>query len=398
LKKSPLVLALLASASLAYGQATDTPGSLPTTNTIPLADLSYIGAQTFPCNSTLALGPILACPLSLVQPPFQAPSMFGATNGVPSTPGQVQASVAIPTIISGLTGVTTPGDSNELPTAAGGGFQAVCNLTANYSTLYPFSGDAINSGGSNVPINLDGHSCGILFGITLNKWGMLALPYGANGDVTYFGSDGRPIDSGVLLSSLTTASNTQTLTNKSIAGSEVNSGTIPAAQLPAATASAAGAITAPTSGPASVTIGQSGVAQTVPSDTTEDVLATVTVPAGSLGATGCLTIWTAWEFTGSTNSKTFRVRFNGSGGASGSAFLSQNTAVAGNTSAFYWTVMCNRTSSSQIGGPAGGALGAGNSTPQTAAVNTSNATFLVITGQKALNTETLILDDYRITE
>lgn len=63
-----------------------------------------------------------------------------------------------------------------------------------------------------------------------------------SGDVITGAGTTIPQDSGTLLSSLATLSGTQTLTNKSISGSQINSGTIPAAQIPVATTGAVGGV------------------------------------------------------------------------------------------------------------------------------------------------------------
>jgi hypothetical protein len=138
-----------------------------------------------------------------------------------------------------------------------------------------------------------------------------------------------------------------------------------------------------------------GSAHATGNDTTEDTLATIPVPANSMGANSCLQINTLWDYTGSTNSKSLRVRFSG---ASGTAYLSVATSTASNVSANYITRICNRNATnSQIGGAAGGAIGVATAGLTTSSVDTSAPTTIVITGQKGSAGETLQLDAYEVS-
>jgi hypothetical protein len=200
---SALALALSSAASVAFAQSLSSPqGWTPAPNKLPPADISWQGAYTFLCNPTSILGVIQACPLSLVQPPFAQVPMFQSQNALTATPGVTQSGTQVTVPVSGVTTVASPGDSMVLPTSASALFDVLCDFTGNYMSVFPFSGDAINSGGTNNPVNVPGHSCAIAFGITGNKIAMLSIPYGVAGDIFIGGSDGRPTDSGILLSSL----------------------------------------------------------------------------------------------------------------------------------------------------------------------------------------------------
>src|SRR4051812_45306280 len=48
-------------------------------------------------------------------------------------------------------------------------------------------------------------------------------------------------------------------------------------------------------------LGRSAAAVSCPADTSEDTLATVTVPANLMGVDGSLRVWTLWTVTSSTN-------------------------------------------------------------------------------------------------
>lgn len=145
-------------------------------------------------------------------------------------------------------------------------------------------------------------------------------------------------------------------------------------------------------------LAQSAVAVSGAADTNENTLATIPVPANAMGPNGTLRIWTSWTYTNSANVKTIRVRFSG---AAGTQFFSRGettTAIANNV-----TTISNRnaTNSQVSGGTANGTLtvtGLGTSTGAivTGAVDTTVATTLVITGQKALDSETLTLERYLV--
>lgn len=141
-------------------------------------------------------------------------------------------------------------------------------------------------------------------------------------------------------------------------------------------------------------LAQSSVGVSCGADTSEDTLATVTVPAGAMGANGRLRITTIWTITNSGNNKTFRIRF---GGTSGTIFGTGTlTTIA---SIHDQREVCNRNSaSSQIGGVNGGTGGWGTSSGAnvTSAVDTSSETTVVITGQKASSGETITLESYLV--
>lgn len=142
-------------------------------------------------------------------------------------------------------------------------------------------------------------------------------------------------------------------------------------------------------------IAQSGVAIATPADTTEDTLATVTIPANTMGATGCIRIFTLWDFTGSVNSKTMKVRFGATAGT-GNGYLSISDTTATHTAATFLTTICNRTTGTQVGTPPTGSPGTGASALQTASLDTTAQTVISFTGTKASAGETLNLDAYRV--
>jgi len=138
----------------------------------------------------------------------------------------------------------------------------------------------------------------------------------------------------------------------------------------------------------------SAVAVSAAADTTENVLATCTVPANALGLSGTLRITTTWAYTNSANTKTLRVRYSG---AAGTAFTS--LAPTTTASAYLLTLITNRNATNaQIGGALSTGLGfsASSGVAVTASVVTTADTTVVITGQKTVSGETLTLDRYLV--
>lgn len=129
-------------------------------------------------------------------------------------------------------------------------------------------------------------------------------------------------------------------------------------------------------------------------DTNENALATVTIPANSLGTDGALEITTVWSCTNSSNNKTVRVRFSG---VSGTQFLAGvQTTITG---VQYFTLIQNRGAANSQMGMQNTALGFASTSgtvPTTASVDTTSATTLVFTGQKATGSEVLALERYMV--
>jgi hypothetical protein len=139
--------------------------------------------------------------------------------------------------------------------------------------------------------------------------------------------------------------------------------------------------------------GSSGAAISVPADTTEDILVTVTLPP--LSSTSQIRVQSQVSCTNNANVKTIRVRL---GGIGGTIFLSPPFANQGGGG--LWGIISNRgATNSQVCNVPGNAfhpLGAGVVANVTGAIDTSVSTTLVITGQKASGGDTLTLDHYLI--
>lgn len=142
-----------------------------------------------------------------------------------------------------------------------------------------------------------------------------------------------------------------------------------------------------------IILAQSGAGFVTPADTTEDVLATVTVPANTLGANGRLRIRTWWTMTSSANTKTIRIRWNGAAG-------SQVVAGAYTTVASAWAdaEITNRaaTNSQTYMGLFAASAASPTVNISTASIDTTAAVDIVFTGQKASSGETLRLESYTV--
>jgi hypothetical protein len=60
-----------------------------------------------------------------------------------------------------------------------------------------------------------------------------------------------------------------------------------------------------------ILIAQSFVAVSAPADATEDTLATIAVPANTLGANGCLIIEAGILLSGAASARNFNIKFGG---------------------------------------------------------------------------------------
>ena len=116
-------------------------------------------------------------------------------------------------------------------------------------------------------------------------------------------------------------------------------------------------------------------------------LATITIPAGLLGANGKLKIYPLWSTTNNANVKTLRAIF------SGSTCITMTTQSVSNNSGL--VIIRNTNSESAQKTSSGLVAGIGSSFGSIASttIDTTAATTLVISGQLAVDTDTLTLED-----
>lgn len=131
-------------------------------------------------------------------------------------------------------------------------------------------------------------------------------------------------------------------------------------------------------------------------DTSETTLATITVPAGAMGANGILRITTQWSHTSSGNNKTLFVRFSG---AAGTAYLNNNVTTTASTRDQRLISNRNATNSqvgTNLGAVSTGGWGSNANAVVTSAVDTTAATTIVIRCQLASSGETITLEGYLV--
>lgn len=135
--------------------------------------------------------------------------------------------------------------------------------------------------------------------------------------------------------------------------------------------------------------GAAGAALT--GSTSETVLATLTLPGGTLGPNGSIQADALFSVNNSAGAKTVRFRF---GGISGMVFGASvgSTSIGGRATG----LMQNRNNISAQIGSANNAFVAATTAHNTGALNTANAQDIVITGQLATGTDSITLEGYSI--
>lgn len=136
-------------------------------------------------------------------------------------------------------------------------------------------------------------------------------------------------------------------------------------------------------------IGASGVASPVTGTASETSLASITIPAGAMGANGAVRVTALFSHTNDASLKTLRIKFGGTN------YL--ETAPSTTATNLQQRIIQNRNSeSSQVGSAAAAGAGFGVSSGAlvTSTVNTANDVTLLITGQLADGTDTVTLESY----
>lgn len=137
-----------------------------------------------------------------------------------------------------------------------------------------------------------------------------------------------------------------------------------------------------------IPLGQSAVAASNTGGTTETTLATITIPAGAMGANGRIEVRALFSVTNSANTKTLRVRFGGTTFAS--------SAVTAVGSAPLLMNVANRNAANSQVGTLGTGFGTASGAAITTAIDTTAAVNITITGQLGLGTEAITLESYQV--
>lgn len=140
-------------------------------------------------------------------------------------------------------------------------------------------------------------------------------------------------------------------------------------------------------------LGASGVASsTLTGTTAETTLATITVPANAMGANGFVRITSSFVATGAAGTRTLRCKF---GGTTFQA-TANGTTILG--VANICTIANRNSTTSQVGGQGESGTGVGGATlsPVTAAIDTTSAQNITITGQLGDAGDSMTLNTYLV--
>jgi hypothetical protein len=138
-------------------------------------------------------------------------------------------------------------------------------------------------------------------------------------------------------------------------------------------------------------ISQSAVAVPCGADTNEDTLATISLAAGLLGANGRVRVRAIFTCTSSANNKTFTVRYSGGAGT----IVVQVVQTTISRASMIMDIANRNATNSQITTCSFITSSAASElAPTTSAIDTTAATSIVITGQKASSGEVLQLESY----
>ncbi len=159
------------------------------------------------------------------------------------------------------------------------------------------------------------------------------------------------------------------------------------------TAASAAPLAVPMYGPIVSILGSSGAASAVSSGTAEVQLASVTVPANSMGANGKLRITTTWSYTNSVNAKTLRIRL---GGSTGTIYLGVSPTTSASRTEQIVISNNNSTGSQKGSNAAANSFGISTGALTTSSVNTTAATTVDFSGQPASAGETITLESYTV--
>lgn len=137
-------------------------------------------------------------------------------------------------------------------------------------------------------------------------------------------------------------------------------------------------------------IAQSGAPVSLTGTTNETTMATITIPGGAMGANGQIIVDSLWTYPSTANNKIMRVKFGGTTYQAVTATTTLNSSQS--------VRIANKNATNSQMAPSTGIIGSGaqNFTPATSSVDTTSPVTLLLTGQLALGTETLILQSYSV--
>lgn len=134
-------------------------------------------------------------------------------------------------------------------------------------------------------------------------------------------------------------------------------------------------------------------------NTGEEVVASVLIPANTLGNNDEIEVIAEWQAAGSGGTKIYRVRLHTSAAAAGTIYGSSQSLT--NTTLNYrqFTRISEKNSSNAQEGAVGGVGGFGNNTTNafaTSSLSTGSDMYIVFTSQKATGTDVVSLNNYSV--
>lgn len=166
------------------------------------------------------------------------------------------------------------------------------------------------------------------------------------------------------------------------------------------TVPAASSLTAPISGTLPTSLSQTGVVASVTGSTTETILATISVAAGTVGANSQLALEWQNDKTGTAGTWAVRVYIGAAGAGLGGTKISETAAIGATTISWHQYVNlsnANSLSAQHISGPGTqGGWGGATVANSTSAINTANAFDIVISVQLANAADTGKLSFHRL--
>lgn len=141
-------------------------------------------------------------------------------------------------------------------------------------------------------------------------------------------------------------------------------------------------------------LASSAVAVSGTAVTTEEVYATITIPAGAMGPNGTLRINMLWSSSLAGGSKNLKIRLGGIGGVD---FLSNNITTTNMSTTVQNDISNRGNESSQVGRGLTLTSFGGTANPVvTASINTAISQTLLLLGQKSVAADTLTLESYSV--
>jgi hypothetical protein len=140
-----------------------------------------------------------------------------------------------------------------------------------------------------------------------------------------------------------------------------------------------------------VVIAQSGAANALTGTTSRTAMASVSIPAGTLGPNGFIRVTMQWSNTSSANAKTIDTKFGGT------TFLNLSGFTSTASNRYQFVLMNRNATNSQIANPAaqaGGGWGTNTGSPTTGSVDTTSTQTLEIGATLANSGETITLESY----